>query len=87
MLWLLAIALVIYCLFFFRRTSGYMDAAQMRQKSELPPQDCEGRWKKCPAKCGGDGIQSYKIIKPALNDGKECPYANNDTRGCSGECI
>ena len=85
-MWLLIVGLVIYCLFYFRRTSGYMDASEMRKKSELPPVDCVGAWKNCPAKCGETGIQTYKITTPAAHDGKECPFADTDTRGCTGNC-
>ena len=58
----------------------------MRKKSELPPVDCVGAWTKCPAKCGETAVQVYKISVPAAHDGKPCPFATTDTRGCTGAC-
>lgn len=86
MMWLLLVLVVIYCLFYFRRTSWYMDAAEMRTKGKMPAVDCVGKWQPCPAKCGENGIQSYKVISTAKDFGKDCPNVDGDTRGCKGEC-
>lgn len=87
MFWLLLVLVVIYCLFYFRRTSGYMDAAEMRLKGQMSPKDCSGKWLPCSAKCGESGMQTYKVISTANDSGKDCPHTDGDTRGCKGECI
>lgn len=58
----------------------------MRKKGPGEAIDCVGAWTKCSAKCGETAIQTYKITTQPLNDGKQCPFSDLDTRGCTGKC-